>query len=71
MRLSDYLKAEGMTLAQFGSQIGISASTVHRYATGLRVPKPEVMSRVFAATDGRVTPNDFFDLPTPASQDAA
>ncbi len=72
MKLSEYLKKERVTLEEFGARLGVSASTVHRYATGARVPKQGLMSLIFHVTAGQVTPNDFFNLSrAPESDDAA
>lgn len=66
MRLKDYLKAAGMTRAEFAKMVGCEQPTVSRYLRG-RVPAPEVMARIVAATNGAVTPNDFYNLPTEAA----
>ena len=66
MKLSEHMKANGLTLAAFAEMIGVSgAKAVHRYALGQRMPTPEVMRRIVAATDGAVQPNDFYDLDAP------
>ena len=40
--------------------------SVLRYANGERIPRPDVMARIVAETDGEVQPNDFFS-PQPPS----
>lgn len=70
MTLSDYLKANELTLTEFARRIGTShARTVERYAKGQQVPNREMMTRIVEVTGGAVTPNDFFGI-EPA-QDAA
>jgi len=67
MRLSEYLEQTGTAYAEFGRRIGVkSRSTVARYASGKRVPSPKIMPRIFKATGGQVTANDFFADQQPA-----
>lgn len=62
MKLADFLSATGMTHAAFAARIGVSQAAVSRYAAGLRVPGPEQMARIAAATGSTVTANDFYDV---------
>ncbi|MCC6735552.1 MAG: helix-turn-helix transcriptional regulator [Bauldia sp.] len=62
MKLADYLAATRTTHAAFAGQIGVSQAAVSRYAGGRRVPEPEHMTRIAAATGGAVTANDFYAL---------
>lgn len=56
----------------FAESIKSTATSVSRYVTGERIPEPEIMQRIFDATGGLVTANDFYGLPsnipTPAVQ---
>lgn len=64
MRLSDWLRDNDITPAEFGRRIGArSRMTVPRYLDGSRKPDGETMAAIYAATGGAVTPNDFYDLP--------
>ena len=74
MRLSQWIAAEGLTDAQAARRLGVSGpSTVARYKfdpeTGVgqhrerRRPSPDLMVRIYVESGGRVTPNDFYDLP--------
>lgn len=63
MTLSDFIDAQGLTAAEFGGRIGVSRGAVLRYATGERIPRAEIMAKIFGATGGAVAPNDFYDLP--------
>lgn len=62
MKLKEYLKREGLTLEAFGQHIDATAGEVHAYCNG-RKPRDATMARIFEATGGAVTPNDFYDLP--------
>ena len=72
MQIATYLRDRKLTLAAFASQIGVHPRAVHRYVHGRRTPEREIMRRIVDATNGAVTPNDFFDLPdTPPPSDIA
>jgi len=59
MTLSQYLRETGETGTQFAKRIGVAQATVHRYCSGVRIPRPEILQRIQAETGGQVTPNDF------------
>jgi len=64
MKLGDYLAQTGTTLEAFGTAIGVSHSTVQRWATGQTRPRgKKAMEAVAKATRGVVTAADFFDGP--------
>ncbi len=61
MRLADYLKCNDLTYAAFARRIGSEhARTVERYAKGVQRPNLAMMTAIIQATEGQVTPNDFF-----------
>lgn len=61
MKLADYLSERGISAAEFARRIQVgSRMSVLRYANGERIPRPDVMARIVAQTDGEVQPNDFF-----------
>lgn len=68
MKLSDYLSGQNESPAAFAAAIGVSRQAVHRYKAGERVPRPEVLSRIRAATNGAVTADDFMPAPREAAQ---
>lgn len=68
MQLSQYLKEAKLTPGSFARQIGRHRSTVLRIVKGDFKPDLKTMERIIAATDGAVTPNDFFNLPKRARQ---
>jgi DNA-binding transcriptional regulator YiaG len=59
MRLQDYIDGEGLTAEKFGNEIDHSVHTVNKWLRGERVPRPKQMQKIFEATKGRVTANDF------------
>lgn len=63
MELRQYLDDHEIPVSAFATAIGVSVQAVHRYLTGERIPKREVIERIARATGGKVQPNDFF---TPA-----
>jgi transcriptional regulator with XRE-family HTH domain len=71
MKLRDFLSRACLTESQFGATIGVSQGSVNRYARGLRVPRPSVMARIVTRTEGKVRPDDFFDLSAGQSSRAA
>lgn len=60
MKLIDFLKSSGMRQIQFAEQIGENLSCVNKYCLGTRIPRPETMRKIYNATRGAVTPNDFY-----------
>lgn len=63
MTLSEFLSERGLTDERFAQSVGVSRTTVLRWRNGL-IPERETMSRIVEATDGEVTPNDFYGVAT-------
>lgn len=63
MQLSEYLKDAEKSQAEFARDIGEKPQTVGRYVAGKRKPEEDVMRKIFNATGGKVTANDFYGLP--------
>lgn len=61
MKLKDYLALANLTEAAFAEQIGVSQAAVNRYCRGLRQPRRGHMQAIERATNGAVSPADFFD----------
>ncbi|MEM6259412.1 MAG: helix-turn-helix transcriptional regulator [Planctomycetota bacterium] len=59
MKLSDYLITQQLGPAEFARRIGVGRMSVHRYISGERFPRPDVLARIARETAGQVTPNDF------------
>ncbi|MET4734779.1 hypothetical protein ABIE64_003518 [Thalassospira sp. MBR-102] len=60
MKLSEWLKATKTKKIEFAARIGVSPSMVTRLCDGSQMPNVETAHRVWAATGGAVTPNDFY-----------
>lgn len=64
MTLSDFMATQNIRPAEMAALIGdVSASGVIKWARGERIPRPDQQRRIFDATDGKVTPNDFVLAP--------
>ena len=63
MRLADWLSKKRLSVAEFARRAAIEASTAHRAVTGKVMPSPGTLRAIRKATDGAVTPNDFYDHP--------
>lgn len=60
MKLRKYLKLNKISQTEFALLIGVSAQAISAFCLGTRIPRPDVMQKIFLATGGAVTPNDFF-----------
>lgn len=60
MQLEDYLRSRDESRAAFGRRIGCDVSNISNYCAGKRIPGREIMTLIADATEGLVTPNDFF-----------
>lgn len=69
MKIREFLKKHRIEQADFAGQIGISPQAVSCFCLGKRIPRSDVMRKIFDATNGAVTPNDFFDLPVNTASD--
>lgn len=68
MKLSAYLKQQGLTEAAFAELIGSTQQTVNRICRGT-VPRRETLERIVATTRGAVGWEDFNPLNRPAEAD--
>lgn len=60
MLLSSYLIQNKISYSKFAKLISASGkSIVCKYAKGKHIPRPNVQHKIFLATNGAVTPNDF------------
>lgn len=69
MKLSSWLRQEGISDAAFGASLTppVSQATVSRWKSGLRHPRAGSLRRIMLATGGSVTANDFLADPQPSS----
>ncbi len=58
MRLRAYLDRENLPIATFAGRLGVSVAALHRYLTGERFPRQEVMQAIIELTGGAVQAND-------------
>lgn len=66
MKLAEYLERTDTTLQALGERLGVSHTTVLRWATGQAVPRGRARMEALArATQGAVTAADFFPEATP------
>ncbi|PWR24964.1 XRE family transcriptional regulator [Zavarzinia aquatilis] len=76
MQLADWIAANGQNRSSFGRSIGERPMTISRYCLPAghphrRIPKEETMRKIFVATGGLVTANDFYGIAEAAPDPAA
>lgn len=72
MTLLDWLRENSVTLTEFAHQAQISrVQYVWKYVKGTAIPSAPNMMKIFKATNGSVTPNDFYGLGTDNAQTVA
>lgn len=59
MKLAEYLSDNGLTQTAFAAKIEAAQVEISRFATGDRLPPWHKMLKIYKATKGAVTPNDF------------
>lgn len=64
--LKNFLGKNNLTVSDLASRLGVSYAAAYRYVSGARIPSAEMMTRLYEATGGAVTPNDFYNLPPEA-----
>lgn len=64
--LGAYLKATDTSPTAFARNLDCAHTTVLRYLDGSRIPRPDMMRRILAATGGRVTAHSFYPIEIPA-----
>lgn len=69
MKLNEFLALNAVKQKDFAARIDERATAINKYCLGQRIPRIDVMRKIFDATNGAVTPNDFFDLPVNAASD--
>jgi hypothetical protein len=68
MKLDEYIQHKGITQKQFIVELNlefnreVTQGAVTKWVTKQRIPRYKDMRLIFAATAGKVTPNDFYDL---------
>jgi transcriptional regulator with XRE-family HTH domain len=59
MKLGEWLSSKGLSQQAFADGAGISQGAVAKFVLGQRIPHKLTMRKIFVATDGQVTANDF------------
>jgi transcriptional regulator with XRE-family HTH domain len=65
MKLNDYLDSQKIPVEDFASAAGLAAVTIYKYMAGKRRPRLKALEKIYHATGGAVTANDFFEEPPP------
>lgn len=58
MGLNEWMQDNGYTDQKLSDKIGVSRSAITQYRSGARMPRPEIMLKLVAATDSQVGPLD-------------
>jgi transcriptional regulator with XRE-family HTH domain len=59
MTLAEYLDRKQLTPGAFADLIGVTRTAVIRYRDGQRRPSWEILPKIVAATNGKVTADSF------------
>ena len=60
MTLDQYLSFTATSRRVFAERIGVSQVSITRYLAGSRLPRPDEMRRIYDATGGMVSADDFY-----------
>jgi transcriptional regulator with XRE-family HTH domain len=60
MKIKEYLKEKGISVAKFSEISGIPAPSMSAYVYGTRIPNRSNMEKIRQLTDQKVQPNDFY-----------
>ena len=63
MELKEFLQTEDVAVPAFAEEMGVRPWTIYRYIRKERKPTEEQMAKIYKLTNGKVAPNDWFDLP--------
>ena len=58
MNLHEYMKNNDIKDQKLADKVGVSRSAITQYRLGDRMPKPEILVKLVAATDNEVSPLD-------------
>lgn len=59
MKLAEYLSSHKIRRSAFAAEIGVSPTIVTQWCSGVAWPSGDTAERIYRATNGAVTPNDF------------
>lgn len=57
MELQEWREAQGLTVEQLASMLGLHPKTLRRYETGVRMVPADVMVDLFLLSEGRLRPD--------------
>lgn len=63
MKLAEYLKTKNETARSFAARVKLSEPTISRLLNGVHRPDWSTVTRIYEATAGAVTANDWMPLP--------
>ncbi|WP_425362880.1 hypothetical protein [Candidatus Tisiphia endosymbiont of Hybos culiciformis] len=64
MKLSIWMEVNNLKTCKVARLFKVSSSHIYKYIYENTIPRPKVMKRIFFATYGAVTPNDFYGIGT-------
>lgn len=64
MKLKDWRVEKGWTQIELAAELDVTTSSVLRWEKGDRDPDSATKRRIFILSEGRVEPNDFYDMPS-------
>jgi len=62
MQLGAYLQESGKTIPQFAREIGTTPQAIHRYISGERTPRREILKRIIDHSKGKVRLEDLIQV---------
>lgn len=62
MKLQNFLLKRHIGVSDMARQLNIPQSTCSMWVNEQRIPSLDNMQKIFAYTDGMVTPNDFYNI---------
>ena len=57
--LKRFRREQGWSMGELAKKLGVDISTVSRFEAGRHFPRPEMLTKISALSEGRVTANDF------------
>lgn len=64
MKLSIWMEVNNLRTCKVARLFKVSPAHIYKYLYEKTIPRPKVMERIFLATYGVVTPNDFYEINT-------
>ena len=62
MKLREYIKNNNFTIESFSDLCNVSYTTFIKWVYAKRIPSKNYMRIIYRKTNGKVSPNDFYDL---------